>query len=120
MKNKKKKRRTWLVYLLRNTNNICTYIGATNNLYERLKAHNGYKNGGALHTRINKGNGIWKRAMSISNLTVGEALKLEKAAKKSRIKKKKSGESNLERRIRILYSLSKEYPHCNIFKPEYD
>jgi len=41
----------YLVYLLVNSSNNCTYIGCTNNSIRRLRQHNGELVGGAKYTK---------------------------------------------------------------------
>lgn len=54
--------KSWLVYLIYNQN--CTYIGATNNLKQRIRKHNGEIKGGAKYT-TRKGTG-WQYACYVS------------------------------------------------------
>jgi predicted GIY-YIG superfamily endonuclease len=49
----------YLVYLLINTENNCTYIGCTNNSTRRLRQHNGDLVGGAKYTKLKKEEGEW-------------------------------------------------------------
>ena len=48
--------KSWNVYLIFNQN--CTYIGATNNLKQRIRKHNGEIKGGAKYTtkKVKAGN----------------------------------------------------------------
>lgn len=51
--------KSWHVYLIFNQN--CTYIGATNNLKQRIRKHNGEIKGGAKYTTRNKNdNNLWE------------------------------------------------------------
>ena len=54
--------KSWHVYLIFNQN--CTYIGATNNLKQRIRKHNGEIKGGAKYT-AKKGEG-WEYACYVS------------------------------------------------------
>ena len=54
--------KSWHVYLIFNQN--CTYIGATNNLKQRIRKHNGEIKGGAKYT-AKKGKG-WEYACYVS------------------------------------------------------
>lgn len=54
--------KSWHVYLIFNQN--CTYIGATNNLKQRIRKHNGEIKGGAKYT-TKKGKG-WQYACYVS------------------------------------------------------
>lgn len=85
-KRKKSTKKNWLVYLIQNTDNKKTYIGATNNIRNRVKAHNGWAPGGALFTKINKGKGSWRRLLTGKHLTKSRALSLEYRSKHSKVK----------------------------------
>ena len=43
----------YIVYLLKNSNNNCTYVGITNNPERRIRQHNGEIKGGARYTTMN-------------------------------------------------------------------
>jgi len=45
----------YIIYLLYNTENTCTYVGITNNPKRRLRQHNGELVGGAKYTKAKKG-----------------------------------------------------------------
>ena len=72
----------YYVYLLESTNN-CTYIGATTDLYHRLRQHNMELKGGAVATslKVKKGE-TWNRVCHIEGFpSWSEALKFEWAWK---------------------------------------
>ena len=72
----------YIVYLLTNTCNNCTYIGCTNNSIRRLRQHNGELVGGAKYTTSKKGDGCWQYYGKISNLERKQALSIEKRIQK--------------------------------------
>lgn len=49
---------TWYVYFLKSTVSNKTYIGVSNNIYRRLRQHNGEIVGGAKYTRMGRPWGI--------------------------------------------------------------
>ena len=68
----------YIVYLLKNSCNNCTYVGITNNPERRLRMHNGEICGGARYTHNKKGLGIWQYYGFIPCLDKSLALSLEK------------------------------------------
>ena len=77
---------TWFCYLLFSENTRRTYIGATVDMYRRLRQHNGELSGGAKRTSSGR---PWQL---VALVTVGEkipALKLEWQLKRARGKKKR-------------------------------
>ena len=77
---------TWFCYLLFSENTRRTYIGATVDMYRRLRQHNGELSGGAKRTSSGR---PWQ---VVALVTVGEkipALKLEWQLKRARGKKKR-------------------------------
>jgi len=97
----------YLVYLLVNTSNNCTYIGSTNNLLRRLRQHNGELVGGAKYTKAMKKDGIWLCYGTINNLTKNLALSIEKKIQKRT--RKSSGKNPLEKRINCINKLLLDY-----------
>jgi predicted GIY-YIG superfamily endonuclease len=96
----------YLVYLLTNTVNNCTYIGCTNNAIRRLRQHNGDLVGGAKYTKMKKDDGEWIYYGYINNLEKRQALSIEK---KIQIRSKKTkGKSPLEKRLNCINKLLKE------------
>ena len=98
----------FLVYLLVNTVNNCTYIGYTNNSTKRLRQHNGELVGGAKYTSIKKNNGEWVYYGQILNLEKKQALSIEKKIQKRT--KKSKGCCPLDRRLNCISKLLEEYP----------
>lgn len=101
----------YVVYLLINNCNNCTYIGSTNNSIRRLRQHNGELVGGAKYTKAMKKDGEWLYYGTINNLTKHLALSIEKKIQKRT--KKSKGKNPLERRINCINKLLEEYD--NIF-----
>jgi predicted GIY-YIG superfamily endonuclease len=102
--------RNWIVYLLKNTRNRYTYLGATNDSKNRIRRHNGEIKGGARYTKIRKGKGKWKYHFRVSNLTKHEALSIERTAKNKR--RSAVGKTPLDKRMNILKPIIVKYPHC--------
>ena len=97
----------YLVYLLINTSNNCTYIGMTNNLNRRIRQHNSELVGGAKYTKNKKGDGEWLIYGIIDGLGKNIALSIEKKIQKRT--KKAQGKTPLERRINCILKLLEEY-----------
>lgn len=49
----------YIIYILFNNSNTCTYVGMTNNPTRRLRQHNGELVGGAKYTTAKRGEGVW-------------------------------------------------------------
>ena len=49
----------YIIYILFNNSNTCTYVGMTNNPTRRLRQHNGELVGGAKYTTAKRGEGTW-------------------------------------------------------------
>lgn len=49
----------YIIYILFNNSNNCTYVGMTNNPTRRLRQHNGELVGGAKYTTAKRGEGAW-------------------------------------------------------------
>jgi predicted GIY-YIG superfamily endonuclease len=99
----------YIIYLLTNSENNCTYIGITNNPERRLRQHNGEIKGGAKYTSIKKGNGKWDYYGFILGLEKNEALSIEK--KIHIYSKKTTGNNPLEKRLNCINNLLKDYEH---------
>ena len=50
----------YIIYLLYNNCNTCTYVGITNNSKRRIRQHNSELVGGAKYTKNKKGTGKWE------------------------------------------------------------
>jgi len=103
---------SYIVYLLVNSVNNCTYIGITNNKERRIRQHNGELVGGARYTTKLNNKGIWKYygwLESIEDeLIINRALSLEMKVK-IRSRKSKS-KLPLEKRLDAINSLLEENP----------
>jgi hypothetical protein len=102
----------YLIYLLKNTINNCTYVGITNNLKRRIRQHNGELVGGAKYTKNKKQDGEWIVYGTINGLGKRQALSLEK---KIQIRSRKTkGPNPIERRLNCIAKLlEEEYPQYN-------
>ena len=97
----------YIVYLLINTSNNCTYVGITNNPEQRIRKHNGIISGGARYTSMKKGNGSWTYYGFILGLDKSTALSIEK---KIHLRSRKThGNTPLEKRINCINNLLKNY-----------
>jgi predicted GIY-YIG superfamily endonuclease len=104
----------YIVYLLVNSSNNCTYVGITNNPENRLRKHNGEISGGAKYTKIKKGNGNWEYYGFILNLDKHTALSIEK---KIHIYSKKTyGQTPLEKRINCIENILQDYNYLSFTK----
>lgn len=97
----------YIVYLLFNDSNPCTYVGSTNNFARRIRQHNGEITGGARYTERNRPNlGVWKIYGFIENLTKHNALSIEKKIQiRSRKMKQKRA---IERRLTAIFEILEE------------
>ena len=102
----------YLIYLLINTVNSCTYIGMTNNINRRIRQHNGELVGGAKYTKNKKNEGEWLIYGTINGLEKRQALSLEK---KIQIRSRKTkGLTPLDRRLNCIAKLlEEEYSELN-------
>ena len=98
----------YLVYLLINTVNNCTYIGCTNNSIRRIRQHNGELVGGAKYTKSKKNDGEWLYFGQILNLERRQALSIEKKIQMR--SRKTKGANPLEKRLNCINKLLEEYP----------
>ena len=97
----------YVIYLLYNTVNNCTYIGITNNKERRIRQHNGELVGGAKYTHAKKENGEWLFYGWIHSkidtiLVKNRALSLEK---KIKIFSRKIDGYPIEKRISAIYKI---------------
>ena len=101
----------YVVYLLVNSCNNCTYIGITNNKKRRLRQHNGDLVGGAKYTKMKKESGEWSFYGFIHNLEKKKSLSIEK---KIHIQSKKTrGGTPLERRLKCINKILENYPELS-------
>jgi len=104
----------YIIYLLYNTTNNCTYVGITTNKERRLRQHNGELVGGAKYTKLQKKNGEWKFYGWLKLIEPDELLIVNRAMsleKKIKIRSKKSKEkSTLDRRLEAINSILVENP----------
>jgi predicted GIY-YIG superfamily endonuclease len=73
--------KNYIVYVLHNEQNPCTYVGSTNNPARRLRQHNGELVGGAKYTHRHgsqAGGNPWKYFGYIPGLDKHRALSIEK------------------------------------------
>lgn len=101
----------YIVYLLINSCNNCTYVGITNNRIRRLRQHNGELVGGARYTKMQKGLGEWKFYGYIENVDKILSLSLEKKIK-IRTRRIKIGKP-LEKRLLAIKEILDEYNNMN-------
>ena len=104
----------YIVYLLINSLNNCTYVGITNNPENRLRKHNGEISGGAKYTKMKKGSGNWEYYGFILNLDKHTALSIEK--KVHIYSKRTYGLTPLEKRINCIENILKNYNHLSFIK----
>jgi predicted GIY-YIG superfamily endonuclease len=102
---------SYIVYLLINKSNNCTYVGITNNPEQRIRKHNGEIVGGAKYTKMKKGNGLWEYYGFILGLEKYEALSIEK--KIHIYSKRTKGNSPLEKRLNCIYNILKNYNYLS-------
>jgi hypothetical protein len=102
----------YIVYLLVNNSNNCTYVGITNNPEQRLRKHNQEIKGGAKYTKMKKGSGKWDFYGFILGLEKRESLSIEK---KIHIHSRKTfGNSPLEKRVNCITNILKNYSHLSL------
>ena len=92
----------YIIYVLFNTLNNCTYVGITNNPTRRLRQHNGDLVGGAKYTKIKKGEGKWVFYGWIKSnniLIKNRALSLEK---KIQINSRKQSGTPIQKRLKAI------------------
>ena len=104
----------YILYLLVNNSNNCTYVGITNNPEQRLRKHNQEIKGGAKYTKMKKGSGTWEYYGFILGLEKNESLSIEKQI---HLKSRKTyGTNPLDKRLNCIENILKNYPHLNFIK----
>ncbi len=106
MDNNPDENNNYIVYLLTNNVNNCTYVGITNNPDRRIRQHNGLLKGGAKYTTSRKGEGTWDYYGFILGLNKSLALSIEK--KIHIYSKKTAGANPLEKRINCINNILKD------------
>lgn len=99
----------YIVYLINNNINNCTYVGITNNPERRIKQHNNIIKGGARYTTnmIKKHNCEWNYYGFILGLDKRLALSIEK--KIHIYSKKTKGDNPLDKRLKCITNILQEY-----------
>ena len=102
----------YIIYLLYNTENSCTYVGITNNPTRRLRQHNGELVGGAKYTKAKKGLGNWVfygwiKGANDTILEKNRSLKLEYRVK---FISRKSKGTPVEKRLKAVNQILEENP----------
>lgn len=102
--------KNYIVYLLVNNKNPCTYVGSTNNPARRIRQHNGELVGGARYTKRHGGDvdAQWRFYGYICGLTKHQALSIEKRIQiRSRKMRDKCA---IDRRLRAINEILSDYP----------
>ena len=103
---------SYIVYLLKNDFNNCTYVGITNNPERRIRQHNGEIKGGARYTHMKKENGNWNYYGFILDCEKCEAYSIEK---KIHIHSRKTyGKTPLEKRINCINNILNDTKHKHL------
>jgi predicted GIY-YIG superfamily endonuclease len=107
MENDKRNKSSYVVYLLNNTCNPCTYVGSTNNPIRRIRQHNGQLVGGARYTHRNApADSQWVFYGHVPGLDKHRALSIEKKVqiRSRRMKDKRA----IDRRMRAFQEILEE------------
>ena len=104
----------YIIYLLYNTSNNCTYVGITTNKQRRLRQHNGELVGGAKYTKLQKKEGEWKFYGWLQLIDENEILIVNRAMsleKKIKIRSKKSkAKFTIDKRLDAINTILEENP----------
>ena len=101
----------YIIYILVNTSNNCTYVGMTNNSARRIRQHNGELVGGAKYTTSRKGTGEWKYyGWLSSNSEPLEKNRLLSIEKKLQKRSRKFSGTPVEKRMKAVANLLEENP----------
>ena len=99
----------YIIYLLINEKDNCTYVGITNNPERRIRQHNCEISGGAKYTTMKKC--TWKYYGFILGCEKCESLSIEK---KIHIHSRKTkGNTPLEKRINCINNILQEHTHLS-------
>jgi predicted GIY-YIG superfamily endonuclease len=102
----------YIIYILFNTSNNCTYVGMTNNPTRRIRQHNCELVGGAKYTKIKKGLGEWLfygwlKVINEGELCKSRAMSIEK---KLQIASRKFSGNPIEKRLKAVNKMLEENP----------
>ena len=100
----------YIIYILFNNSNTCTYVGMTNNPTRRLRQHNGELVGGAKYTTAKRGEGVWSFYGWIKSkigLDKSRAMSIEK---KIQIHSRKFKGNPIEKRLQSVNKSLSENP----------
>ena len=102
----------YIIYILFNNSNNCTYVGMTNNPKRRIRQHNGELVGGAKYTKSQKKEGQWLfygwlKVINNGELNKSRAMSIEK---KLQIASRKFSGTPIEKRLKAVNKILSENP----------